>query len=136
MRSESRIPIVLNTIKEAWLLAPDLRFNQLISAINKGEDCFYLEDDSFIEKVEKWIEEKKEERFSKEKQAELLKQLKNKYKDIKFKIFQECGDIFILHNNMNDTEDDFAHDIVKLVKDFDSNLTKHLSVCMDVSGEL
>lgn len=61
MRDPKRIGSVMEILKEAWALAPDLRFNQLISAINKGEDCFYEEDDLFVEKVKGWIENNKRE---------------------------------------------------------------------------
>lgn len=56
MRNPDRIDEVLLKLKEAWAMYPDLRFNQLISAINKGQDCFYEEDDLFLDKVKSWIE--------------------------------------------------------------------------------
>lgn len=59
MRDPKRIDSVMEILREAWTLSPDLRFNQLINAINKGEDCFYDEDDAFIEKVKEWINYKK-----------------------------------------------------------------------------
>lgn len=59
MRDPKRIDSVLDVLKEAWALAPDLRLNQLISAINKGEDCFYDEDDTFVKKAKEWINDNK-----------------------------------------------------------------------------
>lgn len=55
MRDPKRIDYMLEVLKEAWSLAPDLRFNQLIDSISKGQDCFYEEDDVFSEKIKEWI---------------------------------------------------------------------------------
>lgn len=136
MRSESRIPIVLDILKEAWLLAPDLRFNQLIAVVNKGEDCFYLEDEAFIEKIEKWIEDMHETVFPKEKREVLIQELKRRYEGVDFKIKQKNRDIFILHNNLKDSEEDFVDDIVRMVNEIDPNLVKYISVCLDISNDI
>lgn len=135
MRSESRIPIVLDVLKEAWILAPDLRFNQLVSAINKDEDCFYMDDEIFLERIQEWIEHKQQLMFPAEKQKELIGILKEKYKEFNFRISLSNGDIFILHNNPNDIDDDFILEIINIVESFDKTLVKSLFVCRDKSCE-
>lgn len=135
MRSESRIPIVLDVLKEAWILAPDLRFNQLVSAINKDEDCFYMDDEIFLERIQEWIEHKQQLMFPAEKQKELIGILKEKYNEFNFRISLSNGDIFILHNNPNDIDDDFILEIINIVESFDKTLVKSLFVCRDKSCE-
>lgn len=61
MRDIKRIRKFCNRLATAWELLPDWRFGQLIMNIfgqmkSEGKDPFYLEDDSMIEYIEKYIE--------------------------------------------------------------------------------
>lgn len=61
MRDPKRIRKFCNRLATAWELVPDLRFGQLLFNIfvqikNEGKDPFYLEDDSMIKRIEKYIE--------------------------------------------------------------------------------
>lgn len=55
MRDLKRIDEVMKRLNVAWKLCPDLRLNQLMSSINKGEDSFYIEDDIMLERINTWI---------------------------------------------------------------------------------
>ena len=54
MRDINRIDIILNKLRELWLLNPDLRFIQMLRWIDSSVsfDTFYLEDDEFLELIE------------------------------------------------------------------------------------
>lgn len=61
MRKIERIPELTAKIEELWNMFPDLRFWQLVSLIAEDEifkdlrDPFYLEDDKWLEAVERVI---------------------------------------------------------------------------------
>jgi len=68
MRDPSRIPIIVDKLKEIWLTQPDLRFGQLTYNIfsqiphkrKKGQtelDMFYIEDAIFEEHLDQVIAE-------------------------------------------------------------------------------
>lgn len=61
MRDAKRIRRFVICLQAAWELIPDWRFGQLISNIfgqmkGEGKDPFFVEDDSMIEYIEKYIE--------------------------------------------------------------------------------
>lgn len=49
MRNPERIAPILEELKRIWEENPDLRFFQLICALNKGQDLFHMEDDKVLE---------------------------------------------------------------------------------------
>lgn len=58
MRDINRIDKVLSDLGKIWKQVPDWRFLQLITNFQSayGSDGFYLEDDSFIELLNKYME--------------------------------------------------------------------------------
>ena len=59
MRDPARIPIVLNQLRKAWELCPDLRLAQLLCAIDKTDrDLFFVEDEQWLKAIEDFIEQK------------------------------------------------------------------------------
>jgi hypothetical protein len=60
MRDPKRIPVILDRLKEAWELAPDLRLPQLIMAVEgTGRDLFYIEDEELLTKFDEFIKQRK-----------------------------------------------------------------------------
>ena len=59
MRDPNRIPVVLDKLKEVWGEVPDWRFMQLMCNRQRmyGSDMFYVEDDRFVDFLEKLFEE-------------------------------------------------------------------------------
>ena len=60
MRDTNRIEPFLDKFKELWKLYPDYRFGQLVSMIEHRmdtKDSFYIEEDKWIEAIEKEIDE-------------------------------------------------------------------------------
>lgn len=57
MRDPERIEEVLQAISDAWHKVPDWRFGQFICNLQLAEtnDLFYVEDDKFIELLEKYF---------------------------------------------------------------------------------
>lgn len=57
MRDPERIDEVLQVLSDAWHTVPDLRLGQLICNLQLAEnnDLFYVEDDKFIELLEKYF---------------------------------------------------------------------------------
>ncbi len=53
MRDLKRIEPILSRIRALWLTHPDLRLGQLIGNAIFDEDLYYLEDDEFVEALEK-----------------------------------------------------------------------------------
>ena len=58
MRDPKRIPIILSTIRELWLKAPDLRLGQIIenALLSNDTDLFYMEDDTLVSRIKDFIE--------------------------------------------------------------------------------
>ena len=58
MRDPNRMPQVLAKVQTLWEKVPDLRFMQLINCIqaHEGYDLFYVEDSSFMDILDKYIE--------------------------------------------------------------------------------
>lgn len=63
MRDIKRIAILLDKLKELWLLYPDLRFVQLIGVItNDSEihmDLFFIEENKWVELIQFSIDKAK-----------------------------------------------------------------------------
>jgi hypothetical protein len=61
MRNPLRIRFVLQALRELWEVVPDWRFGQLMCNLQKmeGNDLFYMEDDDFMDLVDKVKEELK-----------------------------------------------------------------------------
>ena len=59
MRDIERIDVICDKLKEMWKKFPDWRFTQMIVNFMSyvGSDCFYMEDEEFIEKLNQFIEE-------------------------------------------------------------------------------
>lgn len=55
MRDPERIDKVLKVLSDAWHTVPDWRLGQLICNLQlaEGNDLFFVEDDKFIELLEK-----------------------------------------------------------------------------------
>lgn len=56
-RDPARIEEILTEIKKAWYSYPDLRFHQLLAAVQperSGQDNFYLEDDVMLADLRKF----------------------------------------------------------------------------------
>ena len=61
MRNINRIDAICKQLAQLWKELPDWRLSQLMSNILVSKDCFYMEDDEFIEYIKKYIEKLKEE---------------------------------------------------------------------------
>jgi len=68
-RDPKRIPIILKRLENIWRRFPDLRLGQLIENVfpNRGiaghsESAYYLEDEEFIERIEKFYSNIKSEK--------------------------------------------------------------------------
>lgn len=65
MRDPSRIDCIMNLLKEWWTIYPDLRFGQVMEALNfrMGEvtniDPFYVEDDKLKEILKEMLKNAK-----------------------------------------------------------------------------
>ena len=55
MRDPQRIEVILGQIEQAWKLAPDLRFWQLLINIFGVNDWYYLEDHVVSEQINEFI---------------------------------------------------------------------------------
>jgi uncharacterized protein YihD (DUF1040 family) len=47
MRDPSRIPKILSLVETAWEMAADLRLGQLLMAIARKDDIWYIEEDEW-----------------------------------------------------------------------------------------
>lgn len=57
MRDPSRIPGVLEKVKEVWEKYPDLRLGQLMWILAQN-DPFYIEEDELLVKIEEFLSKK------------------------------------------------------------------------------
>lgn len=56
MRNPNRIENICQQLGEIWHKVPDWRLAQLMSNVFRTRDCFYMEDQDFIEYIKKFIE--------------------------------------------------------------------------------
>ena len=56
MRNPNRIENICQQLGEIWHKVPDWRLAQLMSNVFRTQDCFYMEDQDFIEYIKKFIE--------------------------------------------------------------------------------
>lgn len=61
MRNPGRIKIICERLATLWQGLPDWRLAQLMSNVLVSKDCFYMEDNEFIEYIKKYIKEMKGE---------------------------------------------------------------------------
>ena len=61
MRNAGRIKIICEKLERVWQQLPDWRLSQLMINVLSSQDCFYLEDDEFIDYINKYIKEIKGE---------------------------------------------------------------------------
>lgn len=59
-RSPERIAPILEKIKEAWMLYPDMRLGQLLATCTKSANISGVEDDEMLKGIEKYIDSMKE----------------------------------------------------------------------------
>ena len=62
MRNPGRIKIICERLASEWQRLPDWRLGQLMSNIFVEKDCFYMEDNEFIEYVNNFINKVKNEK--------------------------------------------------------------------------
>ena len=55
MRYAGRIKIICEKLENIWQEFPDWRLSQLMSNVLASKDCFYMEDDEFIEYIKNYI---------------------------------------------------------------------------------
>lgn len=55
MRYAGRIKIICEKLENIWQELPDWRLSQLMSNVLASKDCFYMEDDEFIEYIKNYI---------------------------------------------------------------------------------
>lgn len=55
MRNPGRIKILCERLMSIWQKLPDWRLAQLMSNVLASKDCFYMEDNEFIEYIETYI---------------------------------------------------------------------------------
>lgn len=55
MRNAGRIKIICEKLERVWQQLPDWRLSQLMSNVLATKDCFYMEDDEFIEYIKNYI---------------------------------------------------------------------------------
>ena len=55
MRNPGRIKIICEQLASIWQELPDWRLSQLMSNILATKDCFYMEDNEFIEYIKNYI---------------------------------------------------------------------------------
>jgi len=60
MRNPGRIKIICERLASVWQELPDWRLAQLMMNVISTKACFYMEDNEFIDYIEKYIEELKE----------------------------------------------------------------------------
>lgn len=60
MRNPERIDEVLQVLSDAWHKVPDWRLGQLICNLQSaaGNDLFYIEDDQFVELINRYFSNK------------------------------------------------------------------------------
>lgn len=58
-RSPERITPILEKIKEAWTLYPDMRLGQLLAACTMSANISGVEDDEMLKGIEKYIDSMK-----------------------------------------------------------------------------
>jgi len=67
MRDTNRIKSFLKSFESLWNEYPDLRFGQLIHILkvngNLNRDTFYVEDEDFLEAIEKYLRNKGEDNY-------------------------------------------------------------------------
>lgn len=61
MRNPGRIKIICEQLTSIWQELPDWRLAQLMSNILATRDCFYMEDDEFIDYIKNYIKKIKGE---------------------------------------------------------------------------
>ena len=61
MRNAGRIKIICEKLESAWQQLPDQRLSQLMINVLASQDCFYMEDNEFIDYINKYIKEVKGE---------------------------------------------------------------------------
>lgn len=61
MRADSHIDNLCQQLAQLWHQLPDWRFAQLMSNVFSTKDCFYMEDQDFIDYIERFIKEVKGE---------------------------------------------------------------------------
>ena len=61
MRNPGRIKIICEKLAALWQELPDWRLAQLMSNVLVSKDCFYMEDNEFIEYINNYIKEIKGE---------------------------------------------------------------------------
>ncbi len=61
MRNPGRIKIICERLAALWQKLPDWRLAQLMSNVLVSKDCFFMEDNEFMEYIEKYIKEMKGE---------------------------------------------------------------------------
>ena len=61
MRADSRIDNICQQLAQLWHQLPDWRLAQLMSNVFFTKDCFYMEDQDFIDYIERFIKEVKGE---------------------------------------------------------------------------
>lgn len=57
MRDPRRIDVIINKLRDAWKMHPDLRLGQLMCIIEGGNDMFGTEDNVTLERIEKFMED-------------------------------------------------------------------------------
>lgn len=57
MRDAERIDGILEEIGTIWKTMPDLRLFQLLNIMTQGNDYYYVEDEDFLEKGKKNVEQ-------------------------------------------------------------------------------
>ena len=55
MHYAGRIKIICEKLENIWQELPDWRLSQLMSNVLASKDCFYMEDDEFIEYIKNYI---------------------------------------------------------------------------------
>ena len=55
MRNPGRIKIICEKLENIWQQLPDWRLAQLMNNVLVTKDCFYMEDDEFIEYTKNYI---------------------------------------------------------------------------------
>ena len=55
MRYAGRIKIICEKLENIWQELPDWRLSQLMNNVLASKDCFYMEDDEFIDYIKNYI---------------------------------------------------------------------------------
>ena len=61
MRNPGRIKIICEKLENIWQQLPDWRLAQLMYNVLSSTECFYMEDNEFIEYINDYIKEIKGE---------------------------------------------------------------------------